>query len=97
MTSTPVSVRATMSDLSRGYGLPSWVRLGCLAWSLAGPDGHAPLQPGQLARALGLSPSATSNALTAARERGFIDESSTARCVVLPGFGDNPCEAVHRG
>lgn len=90
-----VSVRLTMADLAAAE-LPAWVRVGCLAWALADPSGHARLTTGQLSTALGISPSATSNALGVARERGWIDDCSTARCVVLPGCGPARCEERHR-
>lgn len=92
-----VSVRATMADLVAGAHLPVWVRVGCIAWSLADGNGHAALWPGQLARALGTSAPGASNALARAREYGWVDESSTARCLVLPGCGARPCEERHRG
>lgn len=90
-----VSVRVTMADLAAAE-LPAWVRIGCLAWSLADQTGHARLATGQLRTSLGLSAQQTTDALAVARSRGWIDPCSTARCVVLPGCGPARCEERHR-
>lgn len=76
--------------------LPAWVRVGCAAWATAEPSGHARFGVGQLRRILGLSPQQLTDAIAVARSRGWVDQASTARCIVLPGCSLNPCEERHR-
>lgn len=92
----PISIRETMAGRAEHPSLPAWVRVGCLAWFRAGADGHAPMYAGELARTLNLSRSQVSQALTQARDRGWIDPCSTSRCIVLPGMGAGRCEERHR-
>lgn len=90
-----VEIRPTMSDLSQG-SLPAWVRIGCLAWARADLQGHARLGTGQLGRTLGMTPDSVARALRVARDHGWIDPTSTARCLVLPGCASARCEERHR-
>lgn len=90
------SARTTMDQLARDDRLDHWHRLGCLAWVFAANDGHARLATGQAARELGLTVRQISDALDIARRRGWLDPTSTARCLVLPGCGGHSCEERHR-
>lgn len=91
------AVRALMQVQVDNYQLPAWVRLGCLTWVHADhKHGHARMATGQVARELGLTVKQTSATIATARALGFIDDTSTARCLVLLGCGNNPCEERHR-
>lgn len=93
--------------------LPDWLRLHAFAVARAAPNLHAEFASGQLAQLMGkpvngeFQPMAgprLSNVITQAIERKFLDESSNARCLVLPahawGCGlsgaASPC-ATHAG
>jgi hypothetical protein len=91
-----VEVRATHLELAQQASLPAWVRLQCLAWAYAERNGHAPFATTELRQYLGLTPARLSQSLATARGLGWIDPTSTARCLVLPGCGINPCEGIHR-
>lgn len=95
-TTAPISVRGSFTGYATNGDLPGWVRVGCAAWALAGANGHAPLAEGQLRTLLGATAPATSKALATARERGWVDATSSARCLVLPGYGGADCVSVHR-
>jgi hypothetical protein len=92
---TQFSARAIMLTLSDNPALEAWHRIGCLAWYRTDQDGHAKFATGELARRLNLKPGQVSDALAVARRRGWVDPVSHARCVVLPGCADNPCEERH--
>lgn len=92
---TAVAVRVLMQTMADNYDLDQWHRLGCLAWVHADQYGHARLATGQASRELGLSVNQISEAIATARRRGWLDPSSTARCLVLPGCALNPCEERH--
>lgn len=94
--SSTVTVRAQMRVQAENADLDHWHRLGCLAWVHADQHGHARMATGQVARELGLTVKQISAALETARNRGWVDPSSTARCLVLPGCASNPCEENHR-
>ena len=91
-----VSVRAMMLEQAYQTSLPMWVRIGCLAWACANNHGHAPFSRGELRSWFDLRPATLSQSLTTARRLKWIDPTSTARCLVLPGCGLNPCEETHR-
>lgn len=92
----PVELRTVMRRLARNPVLPTWVRVGCYAWAKADPTtGHATLATSELRRHLHASPQQISEAIARAKTRSWIDPTSSARCLVLPGFGDNPCEEHH--
>lgn len=74
------------------------VRLALWCWGHVNASGHAPARPGQLLTELGFSSmTEVSRVLAKARDHGLIDVVSNARCVVLPGHGLAPCDAIHRG
>ncbi|GAA5153858.1 hypothetical protein GCM10023340_36500 [Nocardioides marinquilinus] len=95
--SADVDVRAEWEQQARNDLLPHWVRVVAYTWARADRGGHARLTPGQLGLVLGLGHNATSEAIRTARDRGILDETSSARCLVLAGHRLNPCEARHRG
>lgn len=80
---------------TQGYNLdlPDWVRLYSFTVARAAPNLHAEFASNQLAQMMGkpvngqFEPMAgprLSNVINQAIERKFIDESSIARCLVLP-------------
>ncbi len=93
---TAVPIRETiMSAYLTDADLPVWVKVGFLAWSRT-VNGHTRLGTGELAKVLGVSSVAASQALAVARRRGLVDACSTSRCLVLPGCALRPCEERHR-
>jgi hypothetical protein len=89
-------VRRDMAAQAANQALPTWHRIGCLARAGTNHHGHARFATGQLRRQLHLTAQQTSEALAVAKARGWVDSTSTARCVVLPGHALNPCEENHR-
>lgn len=92
---SPFSARGLMLTLATNPELPTWHRVGCIAWHRADQGGHARFSTGELSRCLGLTRGQVSDALAVARRRGWVDQTSNARCVVLPGCALNPCEERH--
>lgn len=77
--------------------LPGEIRLALWTWGHINEQGHAPAQPGQLLTELGFSRNTeVSRVIKKARDHGFIDQCSTARCLVLVGHSVAPCEQTHR-
>lgn len=77
--------------------LPGWLRIALWCWSHANHRGHARAWPSQLREELMFTSSQdVSRAIDLARQRGLVDPTSTARCVVLPGQGHHACESSHR-
>jgi hypothetical protein len=84
--------------------LPLWLRVAALAYGSHRRNGHAAFKPGWLAAVLEKPASDISKAIGRAKEYGFIDEASTARCLVVPsdkiaggiGHPHDPCP-VHDG
>lgn len=75
------------------FVLPDWHRLFCLAVARSAPNLHAEFQPGQMATMMGriesdillpMKPPRLSNVIAQAVERRLLDETSNARCLVLP-------------
>lgn len=96
MTSAPTQSSA-VDDQVANHQLPGWARV--WAWCLANANeyGHARAYPSQLRQALDLDHAReVSRAIRLARERGVIDQCSTASCLVLSGHSLAPCEANHR-
>lgn len=91
-----VSVRVDMRTAADNAKAPHWFRLGALARVHTNEHGHAPMREGQIARELRLTVRQVSNAITSAKAIGWIDPSSTARCLVLPDQALSPCEERHR-
>lgn len=97
---TPAAAAPTphLNRQTTNHRLPTWVRI--WVWALANTNayGHARAYPGELRRYLDHTTAReVSRAIRLARERGVIDQSSTASCIVLPGHALAPCEATHRG
>lgn len=91
-----INARADMIANAANRYLPIWIRVGCLARVHTDAAGHARFATGQLGRELDdLTPQQISAALATAKARRWIDPTSTARCVVLPDCGRNPCEEKH--
>lgn len=73
---------------------PDWFRVWSLAIARSTANGHATFSPGEIARILGCPGpegiwvpkpgSGVSQAVSLAKRKGLIDESSNARCLVLP-------------
>lgn len=69
--------------------MPAWIRVAALAFGCHRRNGHASFKTGEIAEILGtpgkpLSPSSVSNAIKLAKNAGWIDGQSTARCLVVP-------------
>lgn len=73
--------------------LPDWHRVWCFATARAEPNLHAEFTTGQLAKLMGkvtdsefsaMSGPRLSNVIAQAVERKLLDETSNARCLVLP-------------
>ncbi len=74
--------------------LPDWLRLAGLAFAKHKANGHANFGLGEIGRLLAdvspsgeckpLSKSEVSNAIKLAKDKGFIDRASCARCLVVP-------------
>jgi hypothetical protein len=74
--------------------LPNWLRVAALAFGKHSKNGHASFASGELRMLLArpgpdgkpkpISASAVANAIKQAKEKGFIAEESTARCLVVP-------------
>lgn len=97
-TTLPASVnaRTDMQVQADNDHIEHWHRLGCLARARTDQHGHARMATGQASRELGLSVNQVTDAIAVARRRGWLDPASTARCLVLPGCANNPCEEQHR-
>ena len=73
---------------------PDWFRVWSLAVARSSASGHATFSSGEIARVLGCagpdglwvpkSATGVSQAVSLAKRKGLIDESSNARCLVLP-------------
>lgn len=93
----PPHTRAELDQRARDTALPGWLRVALWAYAHHDQHGHAAAWPGQLRRELGFTHRRdVSRALQLARERGLIDPTSSAACVVLPGRALAPCESPHR-
>lgn len=91
--------RRTRPDLerqARNHRLAMWQRLGYWCQANAGDHGHAPAYAGQLRTLLGTGPGEVSRAIRLAKDRGLLDDTSHAGCLVLPGHAHHPCDAHHR-
>ncbi|SIG07046.1 Uncharacterised protein [Mycobacteroides abscessus subsp. abscessus] len=72
----------------------AWFRVFAFAVARAGANGHAPCPQGEIAKVLGrprnegmwipASPSGVSQAISLAKEKGLLHNTSHARCLVLP-------------
>lgn len=75
----------------------TWLRVAAFAECHARPNGHAPLTPGELTRALNLDGQQVSRAIATATREGWLDAASSARCLVLArADAGAPCPAIHK-
>lgn len=73
---------------------PDWFRVWALAVARSVANGHAVFPPGEIAKSLGApgidggwlpkAPTGVSQAIRLAKQKGLLDPSSNARCLVLP-------------
>jgi hypothetical protein len=79
--------------------LPLWIRVVAYAEANAHPDGHCPLTPEQLHHGLDptLSKGAVSRAIARAVAYGWLNPTSSARCLVLDrATPTTRCPATHK-
>lgn len=102
----PGSFHLQSAWLSRAHDaeLPLWLRVAALAFGCHQGNGHANFGPGYLAGVLGKPGPVVSRAIAKAKQKGWIDEASRARCLVVPpdkvvlGIGHKHTQcAVHDG
>ena len=81
------------TERAGNVSLPHWLRVAAVAYGGHGPNGHCPLNPGDLAWALfhlddgtgEVVPSSnTARAVEIAVRNGWLDQKSSARCLVVP-------------
>lgn len=68
----------------RGAGMAHWQQVAFLAWCRGRDNGHANFAQGEIGKMLGLSKTAVSQEIKKAKTFGWLDPSSTARCLVWP-------------
>jgi hypothetical protein len=86
--------QAVWLERSADSMLPDWIRLSLLAFARHRANGHANFGSGEIGQLLAhtasngerqpLSKSAVSNAIKRAKDKGWIDRESCARCLVVP-------------
>lgn len=81
---------------ARNHRLAMWQRIAYWAQAHADHHGHARAYPGDLRRLLGVNAHEVSRAIRLAKDRGLLDDTSNAGCLVLPGHAHHPCDAHHR-
>lgn len=74
-----------------------WIRVAAYAEAHHRDNGHCPLTPGELGRALDRDTNAIWRAITTAHREGWLHPASSARCLVLARANPNaPCPALHK-
>ncbi len=86
--------QSVWTERGKNPELPQWLRLACLAFGRHKPNGHAHFAEGELAKLLSTrgkdgavtvpSSQSVSGYIKTAKHFEFIDQSSTARCLVVP-------------
>lgn len=95
-------LRTTWEKRCKDTRLPLWLRVVAYAEAHHDESGHAPLYPEQLRTAIDsgdrtIPAQEVSRAIRWAIRRGFLDPSSSARCLVLVDHKPtNTCPATHR-